>query len=91
MTQLERYSKTFTKHFKIKYCCSCRKKFKIGDKLIRTRNKRHKLYHENCYYAEPRARDKCKGCWAERKGPYLECMANDKFRETCQANARKEK
>ena len=54
MTQLERYSKTFTKFFKIKKCSSCGKLFEIGDKLIRTRVKRHNLYHEDCFYAEPK-------------------------------------
>ena len=54
MSQKERYSKTFTKHFKIKKCSACGLKFLIGDKLIRTRSKRHKLFHEDCYFTESR-------------------------------------
>lgn len=33
----------------------------------------------------------CEGCWAKRYGSYLNCMANDKFRETCPASEFKEK
>ena len=32
----------------------------------------------------------CYGCWARRYGPLLTCIANDKFRETCQLSLFKE-
>ena len=35
--------------------------------------------------------DICGDCWAKRDHPYLQCMANDKFRETCLASLFKEK
>lgn len=45
---------------------------------------------KNAFYVGERAfckeHEPCSGCWARRYGPYLNCMANDKFRETCQAS-----
>ena len=34
--------------------------------------------------------DPCNGCWARRYGHYLNCVGNDKFRETCQLAKYKE-
>ena len=50
---------------------------------------------ENAVYVGEKAvfckdHEPCNGCWARRYGPHLNCMANDKFRETCHLSQFKE-
>lgn len=95
-TQKERYSKTFTKHFRIKKCSACGLKFLIGDKVIRTRSNRHKLYHGHCYFTESKKVKKGinpETCTIRRTGthgPITLCSDLDCF-EKCVKSVKAEK